>query len=197
MIQVKIDGQQLNLNLDNLKTMGELVELIKMSIDPDTVITGMSLNDRDLSESDWRSSLSSFSGKILQIATGSREQFLTERLEVASFYIDRIREEFTNAQASFKTGVTSDSHAKLSQAVNDLKAFVDWYESVIQMLPPGREDVTKNYHEQVKRITEVCEQILQQQLYRAWWALAETIERKLDPELERLKGQCLRAAANG
>lgn len=193
MISVTVDGAPFQADLTTLKTMGELVEFIKVQIDPDSVIVSILLDTQDLSEAEWRATLASLGDKALSVTTGSKEQFVADRLDVASIYVDRIRAEFLKVQQAFKQGASADSHTKLANAVQDLKAFVDWYETIIQMLPESKSELRQGYHDQVRRITDVCEQLLQQQLYRAWWALAETIERKLDPELERLKGCCLKA----
>ena len=193
MIAVNVNGKPLGADVSAIRTMGELIELVKVTIDPDVIIAGLSLNGRELTEADWRSTLASLGDATLDVVTGSKEGFLNDRLEVASIYIDRIRDEFSKVQQLFRQGVTADSHSKLGAAVQDLKAFVDWYETLVQMMPGDSSQFRDTFHEQVRRITDVCEQILQQQLYRAWWALAETIERKLDPELDRLKGFCLKA----
>ncbi|MCC6953869.1 MAG: hypothetical protein IT290_07100 [Deltaproteobacteria bacterium] len=196
MISVTVNGKPLQGDYSSLRTMGELVEFVKVNIDPDVIITGLSLNGRELTEVEWRSALAGHTTGVLEVVTGAKEVFLNDRLEIASVYVDRIRDEFSKVQALFRQGITADSHTKLGGAVQDLKAFVDWYETLIQMLPNDRTELKDDFHEQVKRLTDVCEQILQQQLYRAWWALAETIERKLDPELERLKGCCLKVVNN-
>lgn len=194
MIRVLVNEQPMPIDLGSVKMMGELIELIKASIDPDALIMSITLNGEELTDGDWRSPLSTFSGRTLALTTASRDEFIATRLDVAALYIERIRSEFAGAKDSFKKGVSSEAHTSLSQAVQDLKAFTDWYGTIVAMLPTGKEGEVTNYKEQIKRITEVCEQLLQQQLYRAWWALAETIERKLDPELERLKGCCLKVA---
>ena len=82
MITVKVDGQVLPLELSGIRTMGELVELIKMNIDPDSVISARTIGGRDLVESDWRAPLSVHGGARLEIATATKQQFLRLKMLV-------------------------------------------------------------------------------------------------------------------
>ena len=49
---------------------------------------------------------------------------------------------------------------------------------------------------EVKELSETCKGICQQQLYQSWWAIGETIEKELEPQLDRLEDACRRAAKN-
>ena len=73
MITVKVDGQVLSLELAGIRTMGELVELIKMNIDPDAVICAMTIAGRELNEADWRAPLSVQGNSELEIATSTKD----------------------------------------------------------------------------------------------------------------------------
>jgi hypothetical protein len=42
----------------------------------------------------------------------------------------------------------------------------------------------------VEDIAECCKRICQQQLYQSWWALGETIEKELEPKLDKLEDFC-------
>ena len=47
---------------------------------------------------------------------------------------------------------------------------------------------------QVVEISETCKKICQQQLYQSWWALGESLEKDLEPKLDKLEDACRRAA---
>jgi hypothetical protein len=47
---------------------------------------------------------------------------------------------------------------------------------------------------QVQDISETCKKICQQQLYQSWWALGESLEKDLEPKLDKLEDVCRRVA---
>jgi hypothetical protein len=46
----------------------------------------------------------------------------------------------------------------------------------------------------VTEISETCKKICQQQLYQSWWALGESLEKELEPKLDKLEDACRKAA---
>lgn len=191
MANVQINGRPFPSGTGDVRTMGELVELIKASIDPDTIITGIFLSGRELTDNDWRVPLAIHGESAIEITTGSREQYVSERLQSAALYLDRIIESFGKARTLFKSGESNPGNSALSSAVQDMRAFLDWYSTVVQMIQAPDEAAVAKFESSVSDLTDTCEQILQQQLYRSWWAIAETLEKKLEPQLGQLKSVCL------
>jgi len=190
-MNVTVNGKPFPYPADAVKTMADLVEAIKSQIDPDTIITALRLNGRILDDNDWRIPLSSQSGVTLAVDTGSRQGYIEERLSSASLYLDKIIREFAQARMLFKNGDVQPANTELAKAVQDMRAFVDWYQTILQMISTPPEAEVKKFEDTVIGLTDVCEQVLQQQLYRSWWAIAETLEKKLEPQLEQLKYACL------
>ena len=191
MITVTVDGRSFPCDPAAVRTLGELVELVKASIDPDSIITSVQLNGKELTDNDWRTPLIVQEAAALDMCTGSRKEYVSQRLAAASGYVDRIREGFGKAASALKGGDVQGGNVLLAQSVEDFKAFVNWYNTLIKMAAGMAPEQDQRFESSIKEITQVCEQLLQQQLYRAWWTVAETIENRLSPQLEALKGCCL------
>ncbi|MFN8388680.1 MAG: hypothetical protein U0136_00145 [Bdellovibrionota bacterium] len=194
MINIQVDGSALQVDLGGIKTMGDLLELVKSSIDPDTMITAIEFNGQTLSDSDWTLPLNQQTGRTLEISTGTKRAYLSERFAASASILDEIIKEFAAAGDSYRSGSSPDGNAKLSQAVEDLGAFVNWYSSLLSMDPESYVQQTNAYNDQVDGLQKICEQILQQQLYNSWWVLAETIKTRLNPKLEEIRGLCTQLA---
>ena len=191
MVKVEINGTEFSSDLASIKTMAELVELIKASIDPDVIITSLSIEGKELSEADWRTPLSVQGEAVLEVTTGSRETYVSERLALAGLYMEQIVAEFVEVRENFRSGTTTDGNSNLVQAVEDLRAFLAWYNTVQSLLPESNTDDRQSFLGFVDELTSICEQLVQQQLYQSWWALAQTIETKLEPLLLKLQEFCL------
>jgi len=191
MINVTVDGKPFTYQIDSTKSLGDLLELVKSSIDPDTIITKILLNENQLTDSDWKIPLAKQGGKSLEIVTGTKQVYIDERLSSASLYLDKIIRSYAQARMLFKNGDVQPANSALQAAVNDTKAFIDWYQTILQLIDnPPEAEVTK-FEEAVLQLSDTCEQVLQQQLYRSWWQLADLLERKLEPQLEQIKYACL------
>lgn len=190
MITVKVDTQDLLAEIGELKTMGELIELIKASIDPDSIITSISLGGNPLSESDWRVPLSVHSQSTLEVTTGSKEGYMRERLALAGDYLSQIIDEFRDASAKYLAGNSTDANTVLSGAVDDLLAFVNWYLALLSVEAESLEPTIVEFERRMSEIRDVCEQLLQQQMFQSWQALGEILQNKLEPELNKLKVFC-------
>jgi hypothetical protein len=81
----------------------------------------------------------------------------------------------------------------LKIAVDTLRAFFEWYGTLMQLVPEG-ERTRIDISSQVREISEICKRICQQQLYQSWWALGESLEKELEPQLDRLEDTCRRTA---
>ena len=67
MESIKINGEEWTAPIQNSLKMTELVELIKSTIDPSQIITGILLNGKDLEEADWNGYVSDYQTNVLEI----------------------------------------------------------------------------------------------------------------------------------
>ncbi len=190
MIDVKVDGQNFAADIASVGTMGDLIELVKASIDPDTIITQMTLEGKPLADSDWRSPLHSYAESTLEIATGEKGQYVVERMSMAADYVTQIVQEFMQSAGDYRDGKNEEANTMLAGAVDDLLAFVNWYLTLLSVDPDGLLAEIEQFNTHIQSIQEICQQLLQQQMFQSWWALGETIQAKLIPELESLKAFC-------
>lgn len=191
MIQVTLDGSPLEMNLQQTKTMPELVELIKSTIDPQSVISSILINGHELSDVDWRVPLNVQGDAVVEFGTKSKDDFVSDRVEKSLLYVDHIINEFAHTRSCFQEGLSKEGNQALVTAVDDMRAFLNWYCTLLAMLPVGSsENQYKLFIHQIDEIKRTCEQLIQQQLYQSWWALGETIQTRLEPQLESLRGCC-------
>ena len=185
MVTVEINGEVAITDTSAISTMGDLIELVKATIDPETIITDLKLAGKNLSDTDWRVPLSVQGTSTLEVTTGSRDAYIIGRLHSAPELLEAITEEFDKVKDCFKDSMVEKGNKLLGTAVGDLDAFIKWYEAILAMLT---EEVYKQYEDSLEKtavaISATCEQLVQQQLYQSWWALGETIESKLIPELK-------------
>lgn len=192
MITVRIDNNQALQNIGAINSMPDLVEYIKASIDPDRIITSLAINGRELSDIDWRVPLVVQGDSLLEVLTGSRNDYVKDRLVFAGECFSQILGEFTEASAAFFKGESVAGNTLFAQAVEDLRAFFEWYNTVLLLLPDGSVAPREEFIERIQRVTSVCETLLQQQLYQSWWALSQTIKNQLEPQLQELHQFCAR-----
>lgn len=193
MITVKIDGNELSSDLSGISTMGDLIEVVKATIDPDTIITALTLGGRELTDADWRAPLSVQGGNLLEVQTGSKENFVEDRLTQSVVFANHIMHEFGFARDLFKNAQNQKANLEFGKAVEDLQAFVRWYDTLLQMFPAGGLE-RGEFEIKMGEIQKTCEQVLQQQLYNSWWALGETLEKRLEPQIGSLRDFCARVA---
>jgi hypothetical protein len=190
MISVKVDSQDFPADISHLRTMGDLVELIKATIDPDSIITSMALAGQPITEADWQAPLTSHAQGVLEIATGEKKQYISDRLASAEHYLFQILDEFNQASAKYGEGSSNEANTLLSTAVEDLLAFINWYLALLSVDPISFKDEIESFNVYIKDIQVICEQLVQQQMFQSWTALGETIRTKLEPELSNLKRFC-------
>ncbi len=195
MITVQVDGTAMLTEIGDMKTLGDLVELIKATIDPDAIITSMSFGGDVLRDRDWMSPLATHTGRTLEVTTGSKRTFLADRMKTAEFFIDQITGEFIEASSLYQNGNFEKGNGNFATAVEDLLAFVNWYNSLLLVDEQGLARELTEFEVHVNEIKKTCEQLLQQQLYQSWWVLAETVKTRLKPQLDNLRAYCLENAA--
>lgn len=190
MVTVLIDGKPFAAPLGAVNSMTDLIELIRASIDPDTMITSVLLGGKELGDVDWRVPLSVHGTQVLEVTTGSRERYLADRFASSVDYVDHIKEEFAFARSCYEEGKNADANNAMIAAVNDLNAFLNWYNTLLSLAPGDLEQQLSLFRDQVTAISRTCEQMLQQQMYNSWWAIGETMKNELEPKLMTLKDAC-------
>lgn len=190
MITVEVNGAPLMTVGDEMRTMGDLVELVKANIDPDVMITLLTIDGQQLSENDWRAPLSNYRNEKLEVRTGSKREYLTQRLQSAEQLIGEITRNFEGAGALYNRGDSEQGNAKFGEAVKDFLAFVNWYNTLLQIEPQVLSAASQAFTSHVGALHSTCEQLLQQQLYHSWWALSQTITAKLLPQLNQVQSFC-------
>jgi hypothetical protein len=195
MISVMVDGERLEAPLDGIKTMGELIELVKATIDPDTIIVELKLEGKPLLDSDWRVPLSVHSDSMLEISTGDKQAYFRERLHSAEGYLERIMAGFSRASDSYASCAYDEANQLFKSSVDDLLAFVNWYVNLLSVSPEDTEAELGIYEGHIRSIQSTCEQLLQQQMFQSWSMLGETLEKRLNPELALLREFCRETSA--
>jgi len=193
MVRVSVNGRYEDMNLENVPRFTDLLELIKSQIDPEHMITSILLDGRDLSDEEWGQKLGELRGETLQVETGHPEIYVSDKMQDASRVVRSCFFEFRDARKGFQDGDTMTGNKRLKVAVDTLKAFFDWYGTLVQLVSDTKReklDITP----QVTEITETCKKICQQQLYQSWWALGESIEKELEPKLDKLEDACRKVA---
>lgn len=186
MLSVRINGQDSSINTGNVPKFGDLVELVKSYIDPEHMITGITLDGRDLEEVDWAKTLSQYGTAIVEFETGTPGEFVRGRLSIASGLLQAIYMQTRESRKCFQSGDMETGNRVLVSAVNDLKAFFEWYMSLMALLPLDQRtkyDIAPH----VESISSIAKRICQQQLYQSWWALSESLEKELEPALDKLE----------
>lgn len=186
MKSVIINGEDSGISGDGLPRMSDLIELIKNSIDPDHMITSLLIDGRELAEEEWGAVTSQFQTSIIEVETGSPESFFHSRLASAPAVIQNCYLDFRAARKLFQQGLSQEGNQRIVVAVNTLQAFFEWYTALLELIPEN-ERVQYSLATELESITEICKKICQQQLYQSWWALAESIEKELEPSLDALE----------
>lgn len=189
MVAVRINGESAPLKLEGVQRIGDLIELIKATIDPDHMITSILIDGRDLSDDEWKANIANMQTAIIEFETGDPDEFVRSRFAEAAGIVRSCYIQVRDSRKEFQGGRMTEGNRLLIKAVDTLRAFFEWYSTILQLT---REELRPQYDitQQVSVISEVCKQICQQQLYQSWWALGETMERELEPKLDQLEDFC-------
>jgi hypothetical protein len=193
MVRVSINGRFEEMNLENVPRFTDLLELVKSQIDPEHMITSILLDGRDLTDEEWSQTVAELRGNHLELQTGHPDAYVSEKMQDASRVVRSCFFEFRDARKGFQDGDTVNGNKRLKVAVDTLKAFFDWYGTLVQLVSETKRDKL-DITPQVTDISETCKKICQQQLYQSWWALGESLEKELEPKLDKLEDACRRAA---
>ena len=105
MISVLVDGKPFPGNISEVRTIANLIELIKLTIDPNSIITEMRLNGKFLDEVEWRASLVSLVGSTFEINTGSKNDYVHDRLTQAEELKNIIKDHKNQVSGVLRLGI--------------------------------------------------------------------------------------------
>ena len=193
MVALRINGRDQSLNIAGLQRVTDVVELIKSQIDPDHMITNIFVNGDEMADDLWTGSATQLETAIIEVETDNPETYVAERLNQAGAIIQNCFLQFRETRKTFQDGKSQAANQKLSAAVDTLKAFFDWYGTIISLVPEERRD-TANLQGHAQKILETCQKICQFQLYQSWWAVGQAIEKDLEPALDSLEDYCRKSA---
>lgn len=189
MVAIRINGTDSPVRTDGLPRFTDIVELIKTVIDPEHVITDMRINGEVLSDEVWASSTATLGTSIIEVETDTVKQFVEDRLIQAPGVVQACYVQFRDARKAFQMQGQILGNKKLATAVGTLQAFFSWYATFFPLIP-AHEQPQYDLDKYVKSIVEISNKICQQQLYQSWWAIAQTIEKELEPQLDELENFC-------
>lgn len=195
MASVKINGQDASLNISGIDKLSELVELVKAIIDPEQMISSIAVDGRDLEDHEWGATLSQFETSVFEIETDFPINYVCQRLDQASSIVKNCFMQFRSARKCFQVGEMTEANKRLVSAVNTLNEFFRWYYTLAELLDEKKKkalDLTVH----MNGISEICKRISQQQLYQSWWAIGETLEKELEPSLDKLEDACIKINKN-
>jgi hypothetical protein len=193
MLKIRINSEFTDIDATDVARFADLVELIKASIDPEHMITFIQIDGREVTDDEWVKSVSQISGDVLDVKTGNPEEYVADRIQDASTVVRSCFLEFRDARKGFQDGDMQAGNKRLKVAVDTLRAFFEWYGTLLQLVPEIKRD-RLDISTQVQDISETCKKICQQQLYQSWWALGESLEKDLEPKLDKLEDVCRRVA---
>jgi len=193
MVSVRINGSEAPIRADGLPTIGDVIELIKGSIDPNHMITSILVDGRDLDDADWSTSPVQYGTSILEVETGTPKEFVHQRLGQAADVVRHCYIQFRDARKLFQAGQMVDGNRLLVNATKTLQAFFGWYGTLLELVPVDDRPAYQ-LGERIPKISEVCKTICQHQLYQSWWALGESLEKELEPQLDKLEDFCRKFA---
>ena len=188
-MKVIVNGKEAPLQCEGLNKVSEVIELIKSMIDPDHMITVLLLNGKELEDKDWSATTNQYGTAIFEVETGTPAAFVSERFSLAPSIVRSCFMEFRDARKGFQVGKMQQGNQSLIQAVNTARAFFEWYSALLDLVPQG-ERASYDITPQVQDMSAICKRICQQQLYQSWWALGETLEKELEPKLDKLEDFC-------
>jgi hypothetical protein len=197
-MQVKINAQESNLPVALSTKFSDFVELVKSIIDPDHMITDIKIDGGNIFLDNWLLPLQSVSDSngralnettIIEVETDLPVKYVYTQLSKCPRAVQACYLEFRDARKTFQSGDSQLGNKKLLGASQTLKAFFDWYITLLQITPEEFRSLI-NLETHAEEILSVCKRICELQLYRSWWPLSEIIEKELEPKLDTLEDKC-------
>ena len=189
MVSVRINGEVSGIRTEGLPKVTDLIELVKASIDPDHMITAISIDGGPVSDEVWNGSILAVQNSVFDFLTGTPLQYVSEQLLRSPAAAQACYVQFRDARKTFQGGDTTGGNQKLIIATDTLKAFFDWYVMLMQLLPESQREAL-SIEQNAAEIMNSCKGICQLQLYKSWWALGESIQNELEPLIDKLEDRC-------
>jgi hypothetical protein len=190
MVEVRVNGEVAPIVSQGVSRVADLVELIKSWIDPEHMITALQINGSDLQDADWAAGMNHFGETaVIEVETGTPLDYVNSRLAVAADVVRTCYNQFRDARKEFQAGNMRAGNQNLMKAVETLQAYFQWYGTLLELVPVTQR-ADYDLGNQVVEISDICKRICQQQLYQSWWALGETLEKELEPKLDKLEDHC-------
>jgi len=190
MVSVKVDGEEHFAGQSDARSMDELIELVKASIDPDSMITSIQLAGENLTDQDWTRPVATMTEQTVEIATGTKEDFVKQRLSSSPDVVTHMIELLEDAAQLFEVSASFEGSEKFKKAIDEFQAFLGWFNTLFSLKPVVLEGREEEFIAHVVKLTATSEELLQQQLHQSWWAISETIRKTLVPQLEELRNYC-------
>lgn len=190
MVSVLVNGEEHFAGQSDAKSMGDLIELVKASMDPEVMITSINLSGEKLVDQDWSRSVSSLDGEVVQILTGDPEDFVTERISTSADVISHIIAQMEEASRFFEVSASFEGSEKFKEAIDEFQAFLGWFNTLFALKTNALAGKELQFSAYVNEMTQTSEELLQLQLHQSWWAISETIKKGLVPQLGVLREFC-------
>jgi len=189
MVSILINGIDSSVPVLDLPRFSDLIEVVRSSIDPNHMITEIVVDGQQLADEDWRKSPRAFGDAVIEISTDTPDQYIAARVLDAPEAVQVCFLQFRDARKTFQSGDSRKGNQKFAQSVHTLRAFFEWYQSLMQLMTKEQR-VEFSLDSHIHELTASCNTICQQQLYQQWLALADTIEHQLEPGLDKLETHC-------
>lgn len=187
MVNVTIDTGENVGDVSSVKTMGELVELVKTTIDPVRMITSITLNGKSIEESDWRLPLSIHGAGQLAFETSSKEDFLEERIKGAPDILEQVISSFTAVSEGFRDNDSAQTNEKFASALEDLEAFINWYLAVVEVDSKIDPNYLESFSGLLNEMSAICDGMVRDMMTAKWADVAKAIDLQLVPKLEKIR----------
>ena len=195
MVQVKVNNSEMPVPTQQLNTVTELVEYVKSSIDPETIIVSLTKNDAPLSDLDWRDPISPQEDITLNFITGLKSDFVSERLSIASEVATSLIEKLEACAQGFKQMRVHSANTEFLGFVSDLDAYISWLNSIYTLQEDMFSSELEQYHELVHELELVCLKLQDQQITSSWWGLGDTLITDLAPLIKNIKTMVVNSRA--
>jgi hypothetical protein len=186
MVSILINGTASPLSSTGLSKVSDLIELIRAHIDPDHMIVDILLDEKPLREEQWNSTPQSLGSGTLSLKTDTARNYVKARLSEAPEVAQVLFVQFRDARKTFTLGDHRGGNERLARAVRTLNDFLHWYSTVLQLATESEKNAFA-ITSFMTDITKIAQTLSNHQMYQSWWAIAETIQKNLEPKLEQME----------
>jgi hypothetical protein len=179
MLTVNLDGQNFPFEPLAVRNINELVELVKLNIDSEKLISDINLQGQIVSDVDFRSPLRVHRNSVLDINTTSRSEFVNQRLELAQAYLEVIAGKFNIVPPTFEEVGQEQASVRLADAVNDLNYFLNWFYAVLNTDEQRFQNSKAEVDAYTRELAEICENIVNKQSTSDWSEVCSSIDNEM------------------